>query len=515
MANLKQRHDSEDFGLKNTLVVRNSYCNLRNFPSDVLEGVNEVLTYQNDIEAEKIQLLKKLKYFKRFVDSDRKEIAAKARKMTGWIKKQLKELQENEFVHWLDGDRFPTGHLNIVKDVLEVLHPKYKTVDRRKLPEKKYNFILQEPFPEPRYYQHQMHEIGMQEGRGVFESAVGTGKSLVLMRLLLELGVKSLIVVPSKPLLNQLHKVLVEHFGPKQVIVLSSTSIASTAKLRKLKKKPIMLINIGSLASINKKGEAQKILQDVNAVFIDEIHHAGSKSYTSLMDEMGDIYHRFGFTGTFLRNDSKTLDMWGFLSNKLYCYPAWKAIEEGFLTPLEVIVHSVKGIRKRNYQSEYKKNYCGGELILEKIHEIFTEYVKKGQQVLILVNRKDQAGLVIHEYLNELGLENTYISGDDDKEDIDDAIREFNDKEISILIGSSVIGEGIDIRSTDHLIMAQGGKSEIAIVQAVGRLARLFKDKLIGLLHDFRFLETKYMEKHLETRKQIYKRNFAPKFRKG
>jgi superfamily II DNA or RNA helicase len=500
---------------KGTLTIRNSFCVLTDFPETVMADIDAVLTYQNDIEVERIMLLKKLSYFKRLQNSTNSKKAAQARQMTGLLKKQVKELIANEFVKWLKGDTFPTGHLSIVQDVLAEIYPKYRIEDLRVIPRKQHAFRLTKEFPPSRYYQLAMHSLGMEVKRGVFESAVGTGKSLVLMRLLFELGVTSLIVVPSKPLLNQLKNSLVEHFGERNVVAVSATNLNSVAKLRKLKKTPIRLINIGSLASLNKKGTIQSLVGDVNAIFVDEIHHAGSKSYTDLLPAVDHIYYRYGFTGTFLRNDSKTLDMWGFLSNRLYCYPAHKAIAEGFLTPVEVIVHTVKGVGKRQYFSEYNANYCGGKPMLDRIHTILKDYVKRGEQVLILVNRKDKAGLVVHEYLNNLGFENTYISGDNDKDEIDDALKAFNNKDINILIGSSVIGEGIDIRSSDHLIMCQGGKSEIAIVQAVGRLVRLFLGKRIGHLHDFRFVGAKYMEKHLEMRKIVYKNNFAPKFIKA
>lgn len=511
---LKKLQSTQKSSVRNTLEIRNSFCRLLGFSSDVMREIDELLTYENDIEAELAMLIKKLNYFKVFEDSENERAAAKARQQVGFIKKQIKDLKANQFVKWLKGDKFPTGHLNMVLDALAILEPKYSTVDHRVVPEKKHNFVLSMDFPPARYYQEEMHALGISTGRGVFESAVGTGKSLVLMRLLLELGVTSLIVVPSKPLAVQLMNSLVEHFGSRNVCTVGASDFKSPAKIRKLHKTPIRLINIQSLASLNKSGIVGELLSDVNAIFIDEIHHAGSKSYTDLLDAMEHIYYRFGFTGTFLRNDAKTLDMWGFLSNRLYHYPAWKAIEEGYLTPLQVKIHTVEGIRKNSYETEYRKNYCGGVAILEKIQEILDSHVKSDEQVLILVNRKDQAGLVIHEFLDELGYENTYISGDDDKDDIDAALKDFNAKKIRILIGSSVIGEGIDIRSSDHLIMAQGGKSEISIVQATGRLVRLFPGKVIGTLHDFRFVGTKYMEKHLGMRKTIYKNNFGPKFLK-
>jgi superfamily II DNA or RNA helicase len=74
-----------------------------------------------------------------------------------------------------------------------------------------------------------------------------------------------------------------------------------------------------------------------------------------------------------------------------------------------------------------------------------------------------------------------------------------------------VIGEGIDVRSTDHLIMCQGGKSEITMVQAIGRAIRLFDGKLMAFIHDFRFEGTNYMIKHVDDRIDAYLRNFQCK----
>lgn len=503
-----------------TIVVNNSYCELVHFGPETTKHISDILTTHNDIEHEKQYLIGQIRFL-----AGRKDGNPKIARAWGFLKKKLKDLLATEYVHWLVDDKFPTGHLNIVFDVLEALEEKYEIEDLRKIPEKRHDFILCKDFHEPRYYQREMHEIGMREKRGVFESAVGTGKTDVLMRLVWALGVNSLIVVPSKPLLKQLLPLLEEHFGPRHVIALNSKEL-SQAKLRKLRKRPIRVINIQSLAAAMKKGTLLPLIEDVEALFVDEIHHAGSKSYTDLLKALEHVFYRYGFTGTFLRNDSKTLDMWGFLSNKLYSYPAWKAIEDKFLTPIEVKIHECEGIAKRAYQAEYRANYCGSEkrkpvALLNAIRKIFKEDVKEGQRVLILVNRKDQCGKIIHEFLNSIGRENTYISGDSEDDDITDAIKDFNAKEIDVLIGSQVIGEGIDIRSADHLIMAQGGKSEISIVQAAGRLVRLFPGKSIGILHDFHFLDTKYMSKHLTIRKDIYKRNLLKrkpkddKFEKG
>lgn len=473
--------------------VYNSYCKVAGVVSnEANEFLITLLTYKNDIEAEKGQLFFRLKMAKRFNNHQQYHK----------ILARIKYLDDTEYVCLYKDGNFPTGLLNIVLEGLRALQYEFKLTDFREIPSQ--SAILRwnnKPF-EPRYYQKEMIETGLKAGRGVFEAAVGSGKSLVMANLIRETSVNSLILVPSRGLSGQLYNDFVSWFGHNNVQLLDA------GKIRNLKKvKPISIVTVQSLGSLQKTGDFKEFAKQIDAFHCDEMHHAGASTYTNLLKDLDHVYYRFGYTGTFLRNDNKTLEMWSFLSNVLYKYPASRAIQEGYLTPMQVLVHAMDGRKDRNYQKEYDKNYCGNPQLLDRIHQICT-CVSSDDQILILVSRKDKSGKLIYEYLNALGISSEYISGDNSEEEINDAISRFNDKKIRILIGSSVIGEGIDVRSTDHLVMAQGGKSEIVMVQAVGRAIRTYPGKSIATVHDFQFKDTKFMEKHLDDRLEIYVRNF-------
>lgn len=475
------------------LEIHNSYCRFSGeVREDVRALVTQVLTYKNEIEGELGQLFNQLRLAKKLGNT----------KMEFVIKKKIDHLKANEYVCWFYRDCFPTGHLNIVRECIKSLGAPCQELDHRKIPTNSMILKWNNRPHAPRYYQRDMIELGLKEGRGVFESAVGTGKSLILGYLIQALAVNSLVIVPSVGLGLQLQNELVKWFGYNKVEAVDAKRVRSGRPMA-----PIRIATIQTLASLQKSGELKAVVHDVEALFVDEIHHAGASSYTNLLPEIDHIYYRYGFTGTFLRNDSKSLDMWGFLSNVLYRYPAHKAIAEGFLTPIQVKVYDLYGKASRSYPKEYDNNYCASESILNKVLEIVHQ-AGDYEQILILVKNKDKAGRIFHEYLKMHGIDAAYISGDDKKEVINATIAAFNDKKVRILIGSSVIGEGIDVRSADHLIMCQGGKSEIVMVQAVGRLVRLYEGKRIGTVHDFNFLQTRYMGKHLIQRKDIYSRNF-------
>lgn len=474
------------------LIVKNSFSQIVGFSEEDTQKVKQALSYTDqEVVKERGRLFKAIQYanYKRQI------------KYCYALKKRMESLPPAN-VCWLGSNgHFPTGHLDKVKKVLE--STTYKLDDKRGKPESYHIFRWENKPPENRYYQNDMLSLARINERGVFESAVGSGKSLVITNIIKEHGVNTLIVVPSLALLEQLYRTLELAFGSKNIQKISSGTLKCTSK----KLKPIRLVNIQSLSAMQKNGTLTKLISDIDMIIIDEIHHAGAKSYTDLLAEIDHVYYRYGFTGTFLRNDSKTMDMHGFLSNVLYEYGPQQAVKDGFLTPLTYHVHKLEGGGDRNYQKEYNHNYCGNPDMLKKINEILK--TQKNTNVLILVDRKEKSGEIIHKYLSDQGIENTYISGDDDKEIITDAIEAFNDKKINILIGSQVIGEGVDVHSTDVLILATGGKSEVKFIQSCGRAVRLHKGKTKAHIHDFQLMNTMYLEKHFYQRLTMFRDHFA------
>lgn len=479
------------------ILVSNSFTKIKNFADNALDLIELALTYDDEevilqLKQAKIQLGLALRY-------------RNFKKVT-FFKHQIQELTEKQKVCWFKNGSFPTGHLKIVSDVLHENKIPFKINDLRDIPHPSSSIRLKKPLPELRYYQKEVLDIAIKEHRGVIESAVGSGKSLMMQAIIHSLKTPSLVVVPSKDLAIQLYDSFVEYFGSLGV------ELVNTGK-KNFSNKPIKITSIHTLISLKNKNCLEPLLKNIDLIAIDEIHHAGAKSYNELLPYFDHIYYRFGFSGTFMRNDSKTLDMGGFLSTVLYRYSASKATAEGFLTPLSVNLHTIQGIRKTKYHTEYTENYCENDNLLECIERIVLE--NSGNQILVLVGRKEKSGKVIHEHLNKLTIPNQFVSGDDKKDVVKQALSNFNDKKIRVLIGSTIIGEGIDIRSTDRLIMAQGGKSEIAVTQALGRAARLYPGKSHAYVHDFIFENTKYLEKHLEKRLKIYEKNFAAKVLKN
>lgn len=472
--------------------INNSYVLLKNFPENILNSLKSCLTYTDEeVIKEKSFLTKSIK---------RAEYQG-TKKRRAQLKYRLKQLGP-EKVCLLKNNKFPTGLLpKVISKLKKIDYLDFKVEDKRVKPTPELTLRWNNKPFDLRYYQKESFELSKKKERGVFALCIGSGKTRLMTEIIKDKEVPTLIIPPSLALVGQIAEELELAFGSSKVEILDS----ATVKRRK-KFKPIRIINIGSVVALVKSGNFHKVSNDLGMVMIDEIHHAGADSYIKVLGELDHVYYRYGFSGTFIRNDSKTLPMHGVLSNVLYYYPPKQALEDGFLTPSTYYIHEIEGLPSKNYQTEYNQNYCGSPAIIRKIKEI----VKNGSdQILILVDRKDQSGKIIHKALTKKGYKNSYISGDDSKEVINKTIDKFNNKEINILIGSSVIGEGVNIHSTKDLILATGGKSEIKFVQAVGRAVRLSPEKSSANIHDFNFAGTFYLEKHLTSRLDSFKRNFA------
>lgn len=477
------------------LEINNSFCQFKgDLPKKTEDFITKALTYEKDIASEINSLWYQHKNAKWKGNT----------KQCKFILNKIHKLESEKFVCLFKKGQFATGLLNIVREILTRHKIDVKIKDLREEPEYKGLLKWNNVPHTPRPYQKEMIDKGLEAGRGVFVAAVGSGKTMVAAYIIKKQAVSTLFIVPSTALLQQVTNEFKIWFGGNNVEMLNTKKVRSAKSFKLVK-----VINIQALAALNKSGDIDKLLKGVESIHIDEAHHIGARSFTDLLPHMDHIYYRYGYSGSFLRTGSDSLSMWSVLSNVLYSYPAHRGIEEGYLTPLEVKVHTLGGEYSRSYPKEYEKNYCGSKELLDKITEIIRK-VPEDKQILILVKQKAKGGALIHKHLKLCGIKSVFISGDNTKEEITEGIVKFNEKEIKILIGSSVLGEGVDISATDHLIMAQGGKSEITMTQAMGRAIRLCKGKTLAVVHDFDFKDTKYMKKHTQERLDGYERNFEP-----
>lgn len=467
----------------------NSYCQITKATEDELKKAAQLLSYYDEEKEKKIRFLQR---------AYQKALMRRQLRKVHFLAGEIKKVGD-VVTCLLDKDnRFPSGLMFKIREHAKI-------VDKRIKPEA-YNLFRWNNTPPPmRYYQEDCVRLASEKSRGTFEVCVGGGKTLIAANIIKNTGVNTLFIVPSSALSQQTFEVFSNYFGKKNVVQLTSAMVKSKKKLA-----PIIISTVQTLASLVKQGIVEHVTDNIESLMIDEAHHGAADSYMKLLPFLNNVYYRYNFSGTYTRNDNKFMELWGVCDERLYSYNSAQATKDGYLTPVEFIIKPLHGTPGSDYQDEYKLNY-GGKVF----HDAIVDTVKDipgDKQILILIDRKDMVGQQIKDWLDIAGIDSTYVTGDNDKKELTDAMARFNDKDIRILIASTVLGEGADIRSTDYLILGRGGKSEIAVTQAIGRAVRLYEGKNTAYVIDFEFQGTMWLKKHTKLRKETYANEFAATF---
>jgi len=86
-------------------------------------------------------------------------------------------------------------------------------------------------------------------------------------------------------------------------------------------------------------------------------------------------------------------------------------------------------------------------------------------------------------------------------------VKEFNQGQIRVLVGTDCISTGTDL-FPDILVLIKGGKSPIEFKQAVGRGLRRTENKSEVLIFDFNIENVELLQKHSQERMDIYRSIF-------
>lgn len=470
------------------ITINNSTSKITGVSPDIEKQLKHELRYlsqnvsyvyhQNVREAERIRNILGNDRFKAERSSLEKELYRLDKVNSGLIRKMYVMLYN-------DGE-FPTGLLpRVVSSFMSAELP-FEMKDERKRPPKLSNkYVLKESFPPMRYYQRAAARLVEEKGRGIIVAPTGTGKTKMVMRMIWDLGVKTLIITPGKSITDNMFDECIKYFGKGQVAKLSTKSG---------KTKSINVCNIQALVRLD-----PALLADVEAVFIDEFHHAAAETYQEVnLKHLKNCYYRIGVTATNFRNDGSDMSLEGVLSEVLYDYSIARALTDKFLVQPAFRVVYTQCPHNDNYQKEYKAGIVENVPRNEEIADIVKEHDK--DSTLVLVQQLEHG-----ETLKSLIPGSIFLHGEEKDDVRQNAMEDFRRGKVRCLIGTSVIGEGVDLPRANVLVMAGGGKAKSQIMQNVGRVLRPFEGKSEAIVYDFTDEGSRYLSEHSQLRQEIYK----------
>jgi superfamily II DNA or RNA helicase len=363
--------------------------------------------------------------------------------------------------------KFPTGLLYLVNEALETVGIKPSWYDSRKKPKGVIGAFLPKRVVIPYPDQINAAKAALDASRGIIVAPTGSGKSVIASLIVQSLRVPTLIVVPSVELRNQLNKTLSEIFPFDTV--------------DKLEEFP--QIAVENVDALDPKVPLPEIYQ---CVIIDEFHHGAAKTYQDLNENCWNkVYYKFGLTATpFRSDDNERLLLESILSQVIYKIEYQTAIGSGYIRPLQGYVETlpkIPGISNlKTWHDVYNRQIVNNEYRNTRIVKIIHGLIEDRRSVLTLVKTIEHGEILKKmctfdvPFVNGNTIDNMQI------------IKDFSDGIIPALIATSVVGEGIDTKACEFVILAGGsGKSKVSIMQNCGRALRNFQNKDYGKVITF------------------------------
>lgn len=398
----------------------------------------------------------------------------------------------------------------------------------------------------PRPYQIMAYEKLIEKGHANVEMGTGLGKSYIILNISRNLGLKTIIMAPSVSIAGQLYNDHVEYLGPKYV--------GAYFDNKKQSNKLITIATAQSLTRIQSDSKAWKDLSSAEVFIADESHLTPAETLSKvclgtwipLVDDSvkwspglaANAKWRFFFSGTQLRNDGLDLLLRGIIGDTVYTMTVRDGVDQGYLARPHFRMVNLES--KINYSSKDPNSMTRVHLyenpaVGMAAGQLASKFAKSGRKVLIMIEELGQVMPLISHINTRFGLAHGGVTQDQLpdqaknvvgkkgnasklpqelwKSDPDSLVQEFNAGQLPILIGTSCIGTGTDIRPPGPMVIIYlaGGRSEIQVRQYVGRGTRI-EGKTDFLFIDFDITNVEVLHRHANDRRAIYEDIYeAPK----
>ena len=326
------------------------------------------------------------------------------------------------------------------------------------------------------YQINAVHNI-LEYDRGLILSPTGSGKSFIIYVLVRyyvqKLDEKIIIIVPTTGLVEQMYSDFADYGWDSE-----EQCHRLYAGHDKETDKKVVISTWQSIYKLDKS-----YFKQFGAVFVDECHLAKAKSLTGIMTKLSDCKYRIGTTGTLDGTEVHQLVLEGLFNVHEQVTTTSKLIERKELSNLHirclVLEHTLsnrKLMKGKTYQQEMeylsthrKRNLFISKLVstLEGNTLVLAQYIEK--QLVPLC-------LMINELCEDRTIHLIYgATPTDDREKVRGLVEKSDDTIIVASYGTFSLG--VNIKRIHNIVFASPYKSQIKVLQSIGRGLRLAGDK--------------------------------------
>ncbi len=362
---------------------------------------------------------------------------------------------------------------------------------------------------EPRDYQYASVNYAIQNHRGLVISPTGTGKSLIIYMIYRYFSDKKfLIVVPTVSLVEQMYGDFLDYSQKDPSIDMAEEAHRIYSGHEKISDKRC---TISTWQSIHKMPRSW--FEQFDAVIGDEAHGFKAQSLTHIMNSSVNADVRIGTTGTLDGSMINELVLKGLFGEIFTATTTKEQMDKENLSSMTIDAI----LLKHDKQPKMKYHDEIAHIVNDKKRNLFIAKLALNQKsnTLVLFNQISH-GKAIFELIKKHNKDTDrpiyYIAGEvgaKEREEIRHAMETHPD---AILVASlGTFSVGVNLKNLHNIIFASPTKSQIRVLQAIGRGLRKYLDyslRIYDVIDDYTGgrKDKNYALRHGIERLKIYKR---------
>jgi superfamily II DNA or RNA helicase len=323
-----------------------------------------------------------------------------------------------------------------------------------------------------RPYQDKIHDAIVRGHAGVIDAPPRSGKTFMAAKAIDTFAVPTLYIAPSVAIVRQTYRVLCEFFSDDFVAVLDGHASDAEKDLSK----PIVVATAASAVKLSKE-----FYDTRRMLIIDEFHHGAANTYHKINALAENVYYRLCFTGTHFRTGDDMLALEALCSQVLYRVSIAELVPKYLSTPrVFFIPFDDQPFNAMDWKETYEQGIVNCDARNEQIISIANGLVEGGIPTLVLTRRRAHAdffGEQIRDAQVAKGGEGALTSK---------SVKRFVAGDYPVLVGTTVLGEGVDLPNAGAMIYASAGSGSVQLMQSYFRPLTAHPGKSVGRVYEFR-----------------------------
>ncbi|HEY5553286.1 MAG TPA: DEAD/DEAH box helicase family protein, partial [Opitutaceae bacterium] len=304
-----------------------------------------------------------------------------------------------------------------------------------------------------------------------------------------------LYVAPTVEIVRQTYRVFAEIFGADRVGRVDGTAYGNE---RSTDRFIVITTAPGALRLDSAFYKTRGVL------IFDEFHHGAAESWHRISLAASHIFHRFCFTGTHWRTAGDELAMEAVCSRVIFSCDVADLVPQYIARPWVCYTPIRGAVSGRDWRVAYERGIVEHDERNAIVVRFADQLASEGISTLVLANRRAHADALASSITGSRvakGGEGVLTSK---------SVADFVAGAFPVLVGTSVLGEGVDVPNARAVIYAGGLGGSVQMMQSYYRCLTAADGKDFGRVYDFHDMHHETLARHARERIALATRNFPP-----